>query len=100
MSDEQIKTIKLTDDVLEKINIESKDIDIGNGSTNNESTNNESEYNKQDHKYKTEYKISPSLNENIYKLDPMFIIGIGLLIALLIYIGYKFSEETIESENN
>ena len=49
--------------------------------------------------YKTEYKITPSINEKIYKLDPMIIIGICLLIALIIYIGYKYSSKN-ESNTN
>jgi hypothetical protein len=49
--------------------------------------------------YKTEYKITPSMNEKIYKLDPMIIIGICLIIALIIYIGYKYSSKN-ESNTN
>ena len=54
----------------------------------------------QDLNYKTEYKITPSINEKIYKLDPMIIIGICILIALIIYIGYKYSTDKNESNTN
>ena len=53
-----------------------------------------------DSNYKTEYKITPSINEKIYKLDPMMIIGISFLIALMIYIGYKYSTDKNESNTN
>ena len=41
--------------------------------------------------YKTEYEIIPSMNESVYKLDPMLILGIVFLTSVLIYYGYKYS---------
>ena len=88
MSSEQIKKIKLTENIIEKenLNIEQKDLEMELNLSH-------------DHKFKSEYKITPKMNDHIYKLDPMIIIGIGLLIALLFYLGYKYSNqfnETIE----
>ncbi len=49
-------------------------------------------------KIKSEYKIVPSSNPNLYKLDPMLIILIGFIIGLLLFIGYKFSNNTDSDE--
>ena len=70
-AESEIRTIKLVDDMLSE---------------------QEKQLNLEDNlNYQSEYKITPSINEKIYKLDPMIIIGICLLIALIIYIGYKLS---------
>jgi len=81
MSDKQIKIIKLSENIdLKKNNFENE-TDI--------------EY---DPRYRSEYKITPKINKSIYKLDPMFIIGIGLLISLLLYLGYKYSDKEESSK--
>ncbi len=50
--------------------------------------------------YKTEYEITPSINEYVYKLDPMLILGIVFLTSILIYYGYKYSiDENNKNEN-
>lgn len=82
MSDEQIKIIKLTENVLQKENIDLK--------KNNYENNIDIEY---DPRYKSEYKIMPKINKSIYKLDPMLIIGIGIIVSLLLYLGYKYSDK-------
>lgn len=70
-AESEIRTIKLVDDMISE---------------------QENQFNPEDNlNYTTEYKITPSINEKIYKLDPMIVIGICLLIALIIFIGYKLS---------
>jgi len=48
-------------------------------------------------KIKSEYKVVPTVNPNIYKLDPMIIIMIIIVIGLLLFIGYKFSNNKTDS---
>ncbi len=72
-SENEINTIKLVEDVI-------------NNNLNNLNQMDENEQN-----YKTEYKITPKMNESILKLDPMLIIGISILVGLFIYVGYKYS---------
>ena len=48
-------------------------------------------------KIKSEYKVVPTVNPNIYKLDPMIIILVIIVIGLLLFIGYKFSNNKTDS---
>ena len=73
-SENEINTVKLVEDII-----------------NNDNINNLSSSNDYEQNYKTEYKITPKMNESIQKLDPMIIIGITVLIGLFIYVGYKYS---------
>ncbi len=75
-SENEMKTIKLVEDVI-------------NNNLNNLNQMDENEQN-----YKTEYKITPKMNESVQKLDPMMIIGITVLIGLFIYVGYKYSSDS------
>lgn len=76
-SKNEINTVKLVEDIISDDNI------------NNLNSPNDYEQN-----YKTEYKITPKINESIQKLDPMMIIGITVLIGLFIYVGYKYSTDS------
>jgi len=73
-SENEINTVKLVDDII-----------------NNDNINNLTSPNDFEQNYKTEYKITPKMNESILKLDPMLIIGISILVGLFIYVGYKYS---------
>ncbi len=73
----EIKSIKLVDDVI-----------------NNDKLINSYPTDYYEQNYKTEYKITPKMNESILKLDPMLIIGIIVLIGLFIYLGYKYSSDS------
>ncbi len=76
-TENEINTVKLVEDIINDDNI------------NNFNSSNDYEQN-----YKTEYKITPKMNESVHKLDPMMIIGITVLVGLFIYVGYKYSSDS------
>jgi hypothetical protein len=78
-SENEMKTIKLVEDVI-------------NNNLNN--FNNSNQMDDYEQNYKTEYKITPKMNESVQKLDPMMIIGISVLVGLFIYVGYKYSSDS------
>ncbi len=75
-SENEMKTIKLVEDVI------------------NNNLNNLNQMDDYEQNYKTEYKITPKMNESVQKLDPMMIIGISVLVGLFIYVGYKYSSNS------